>query len=147
MTVPRACRGAGRKHPSLGIGPFGLVSGARNGEREDPGRGCKPSESSDVREAVFAVERGAHGYPVFPACRVKSAAVAGGTRRDSLPVNFPLEYTEVEVALSDTEREQLRRLKFTRDQPDDEILREAVMRWIFRNRTRRGKLKASSGTK
>jgi hypothetical protein len=78
---------------------------------------------------------------------VKSAAVAGGTRRDSLPVNFPLEYTEVEVALSDTEREQLRRLEFTNDQPDDEILREAVMRWIFRNRTRRGKLKASSGTK
>ena len=62
-------------------------------------------------------------------------------------VNFPLEYTEVEVKLSDTEREQLRRLKFTEDQPDDEILREAVMRWIFRNRTRRGKLKASSGTK
>jgi hypothetical protein len=38
-------------------------------------------------------------------------------------------------------------LRFADYQKDDEILREAVMRWLFRNRTRRGKLKQAAGGK
>lgn len=62
-------------------------------------------------------------------------------------VNFPLQFTEVAVELDAKERDQLERLRFADYQEDEEILREAVMRWLFRNRTRRGRLKASAGTK
>jgi uncharacterized protein YcgI (DUF1989 family) len=62
-------------------------------------------------------------------------------------VNYPLQSTAVEVELSEREYDQLQRLRFADYQGDDEILREAVMRWVFRNRTRRGKLKASSASK
>jgi uncharacterized protein YcgI (DUF1989 family) len=62
-------------------------------------------------------------------------------------INYPLQSTTVEVELSEREYEQLQRLRFADYQGDDEILREAVMRWVFRNLTRRGKLKASSASK
>jgi len=62
-------------------------------------------------------------------------------------VNYPLQSTTVEVELSEREYGQLQRLRFADYQGDDEIFREAVMRWVFRNRTRRGKLKASSASK
>lgn len=62
-------------------------------------------------------------------------------------VNFPLEFTEVGIELSPLELDQLRRLRFANYQDDSEILREAVMRWIFRNRTRRGKLKQAAASK
>jgi uncharacterized protein YcgI (DUF1989 family) len=62
-------------------------------------------------------------------------------------VNYPLQFTSVEVELSGREREQLQQLRFADYQDDAEILREAVMRWIFRNRTRRGRLKQSVSSK
>jgi uncharacterized protein YcgI (DUF1989 family) len=62
-------------------------------------------------------------------------------------VNFPLQFTELEVELDETGYGQLQRLRFAEYQEDEEILREAVMRWLFRNRTRRGRLKASAGSK
>ena len=62
-------------------------------------------------------------------------------------VNYPLAFTAVEVELTSAELGQLRRLRFADYQNDDEILREAVMRWLFRNRTRRGKLKQAAGGK
>jgi uncharacterized protein YcgI (DUF1989 family) len=62
-------------------------------------------------------------------------------------VNYPLAFTEVEVELTSAELAQLRRLRFADYQKDDEILREAVMRWLFRNRTRRGKLKQAAAGK
>src|SRR5258708_36204272 len=62
-------------------------------------------------------------------------------------VNYPLAFTSVEVELTSAEVAQLRRLRFADYQKDDEILREAVMRWLFRNRTRRGKLKHAAAGK
>jgi hypothetical protein len=62
-------------------------------------------------------------------------------------VTYPLAFTEVEVELTSAELAQLRRLRFADYQMDDEILREAVMRWLFRNRTRRGKLKQAAAGK
>ncbi len=62
-------------------------------------------------------------------------------------VNYPLAFTSVEVELTSAEVAQLRRLRFADYQKDDEILREAVMRWLFRNRTRRGKLKQAAAGK
>lgn len=62
-------------------------------------------------------------------------------------VNFPLRFEEIEVELSPREYTQLQRLRFADYQGDDEILREAVMRWLFRNRTRRGKLKQAAAAK
>jgi len=62
-------------------------------------------------------------------------------------VNFPLQFTTVEVELSARERGQLRRLGFVDCRDDAEILRDAVMRWIFRNRTRRGKLRTTAASK
>jgi len=59
-------------------------------------------------------------------------------------VNYPLRFTEIEVELTRQEYDQLQRLRFADYQEDDEILREAVMRWYFRNRTRQGKLKESA---
>jgi uncharacterized protein YcgI (DUF1989 family) len=62
-------------------------------------------------------------------------------------VNYPLQFEAVEVELSDKEYDQLKRLRFADYQSDDEIFREAVMRWVFRNRTRRGKLKQAAASK
>ncbi len=62
-------------------------------------------------------------------------------------MNYPLAFTSVEVELTSAEVAQLRRLRFADYQKDDEILREAVMRWLFRNRTRRGKLKQAAAGK
>jgi uncharacterized protein len=62
-------------------------------------------------------------------------------------VNYPLRFTAVEVELSEREYGQLRRLRFADYQDDEEILREAVMRWLFRNRTRRGRLKQAAASK
>jgi len=62
-------------------------------------------------------------------------------------IRYPLRFESVEVEMSDTEREQLGRLRFADYQDEEEILREAVMRWLFRNRTRRGRLKSSAGAK
>jgi uncharacterized protein YcgI (DUF1989 family) len=62
-------------------------------------------------------------------------------------VNYPLKFSPVEIELTAKELAQLRRLRFADYQNDDEILREAVMRWVFRNRTRRGKLKDSAAAK
>ena len=62
-------------------------------------------------------------------------------------VNFPLRFSEVEIELAAEEYEQLQRLRFADYQDDEEILREAVMRWVFRNRTKRGKLKESAASK
>jgi len=61
-------------------------------------------------------------------------------------VNYPLQFRSVDIELTGKELEQLHRLRFADYQEDDEILREAVMRWIFRNRTRRGKLKESAAS-
>ena len=61
-------------------------------------------------------------------------------------VNYPLRFEEVEIALSDKELNQLQRLRFADYQENDEILRETVMRWVFRNRTRQGKLKRSASS-
>jgi uncharacterized protein len=62
-------------------------------------------------------------------------------------VNYPLRFTEVDVELSERDYEHLQRLRFADYQDDEEILREAVMRWLFRNRTRRGRLKQSAASK
>jgi uncharacterized protein YcgI (DUF1989 family) len=62
-------------------------------------------------------------------------------------VNYPLQFSSVEVDLSIEEHQQLQRLRFADYQDDAEILREAVMRWLFRNRTRRGKLKQAASSK
>ena len=62
-------------------------------------------------------------------------------------INYPLQFSEVEVELTPKEYDQLQRLRFAEYQDDDEILRETVMRWVFRNRTRRGKLKESAAAK
>lgn len=62
-------------------------------------------------------------------------------------VNYPITFTDVELELTEKEYEQLQRLRFADYQDDDEILREAVIRWVFRNRTKRGKLKESSATR
>jgi uncharacterized protein len=62
-------------------------------------------------------------------------------------VNYPLRFTTMEIELSEHEHAQLRRLRFADYQDDEEIVREAVMRWIFRNRTRRGKLKQAVSSK
>jgi uncharacterized protein len=62
-------------------------------------------------------------------------------------VNYPLHFNAVEVELSEREYAQLQRLRFADYQDDQEILREAVMRWVFRNRTRRGKLKQAAASK
>jgi uncharacterized protein len=62
-------------------------------------------------------------------------------------VNYPLQFASVQVELSELEYEQLQRLRFADYQDDEEIIREAVMRWMFRNRTRRGKLKRSAASK
>lgn len=62
-------------------------------------------------------------------------------------INYPLRFKEIEVELTETEYRDLQRLRWNDYQEDDELLREAVMRWIFRNRTRRGKLKESAGPK
>lgn len=62
-------------------------------------------------------------------------------------VNYPLRFTPVEIELSEREYAQLQRLRFADYQNDEEILREAVMRWLFRNRTRRGKLKQAAASK
>jgi uncharacterized protein len=58
-------------------------------------------------------------------------------------VNFPLQFSKVEIELSAKEHAQLCRLRFAEHQTDDEILRELVMQWIFRHRTRRGKLRTA----
>jgi uncharacterized protein len=62
-------------------------------------------------------------------------------------VNYPLQFTSVQVELTELEHKQLQRLRFADYQDDEEIIREAVMRWMFRNRTRRGKLKQSAASK
>lgn len=62
-------------------------------------------------------------------------------------VNYPLTFTGVQVELTPKEYGQLLRLRFASYQEDDEIMREAVMRWLFSNRTRRGKLKPAAATK
>jgi uncharacterized protein len=62
-------------------------------------------------------------------------------------INYPLKFNAVEIAMSETEHARLRRLRYAEGQADDEILREAVMRWILRNRTRRGKLKEAAAAK
>jgi hypothetical protein len=56
-------------------------------------------------------------------------------------------FSKVEIELSAQEHAQLRRLRFAEYQTDEEILREVVMRWIFRNRTRRGKLRTAMASK
>jgi hypothetical protein len=62
-------------------------------------------------------------------------------------VNYPLQFTNVEIELSEQEHAQLQRLRFADYQDDAEIIREAIMRWVFRNRTKRGKLKQSVASK
>jgi hypothetical protein len=62
-------------------------------------------------------------------------------------INYPLRFSEVEIELTPKEYDQLQRLRFADYQRDDEILREAVMRWVFKNRTRRGKLKEAAAAK
>jgi uncharacterized protein YcgI (DUF1989 family) len=62
-------------------------------------------------------------------------------------VNYPLRFTSVDIELSEHEYAQLQALRFADYQDDEEILREAVMRWIFRNRTKRGKLKQAAASK